>query len=84
MKVVINIPTGYTLHHIENEFPNRVRSYSLTMNCLIVTCTNWSEVSNELFSLELVSRGIITKYTFTNNGQIKTADNFIPFTYEMR
>lgn len=83
MKVVINIPTGHIIHYIEQVFPNRIRSYSLAGDSLIVCCTNWSKVSNELFSLELVSKGIIKKYTFMNNGQIKTDDNFIPFTYEI-
>ena len=68
MKTIIKIPDVATLNDIEECFPNRILSYELIGNTLVVITTNCSDVSPELFILKLNFGNVVESYMFDSCG----------------
>lgn len=69
MKIIVKIPSHLQIVDIEEEFPNRILSYELIQDLLIVHTTDMSNVSPELFKLKLKLKSgeHISEYVFAKS-----------------
>lgn len=76
MKIIVKIPSHLQIVDIEEEFPNRIISYELIQDLLIVHTTDMSKVSPELFKLKLKSGEHISEYVFAKSYTIFKTGNY--------